>query len=65
MDSVDIVHNGIPLDVFKPLPKKRQIAYMSRRRPAEIENSFRVIAVFVVLQLSFNRICNFVCIYNP
>ena len=37
LDSVDIVHNGIPLDVFKPLSKKRQIAYMSRKRPVEIE----------------------------
>jgi len=35
--DVPIVHNGIPLDVFKPAPKKLQIAYMPRKRFAELE----------------------------
>ena len=35
--DVPVVHNGIPLDVFKPAEKRLQIAYMPRKRPAELE----------------------------
>lgn len=35
--EVPVIHNAIPLDVFKPAKKKLQIAYMPRKRPFELD----------------------------
>ena len=35
--DVPVIHNAIPLDVFKPAKKKLQIAYMPRKRPFELD----------------------------
>jgi len=46
-DEVPIVHYAIPLDVFKPREKRLQVAYMPRKRAAELEfirNLFRRIS---------------------
>ena len=36
-NDIPVIHNGIPLDVFKPGRKKLQIAYMPRKRPLELD----------------------------
>lgn len=46
-DEVPIVHYAIPLDVFKPLEKRLQIAYMPRKRATEID----------FIKKLFNRVC--------
>ena len=35
--EVPVIHNAIPLDVFRPGKKKLQIAYMPRKRPFELD----------------------------
>lgn len=35
--EVPVIHNGIPLDMFRPGKKKLQIAYMPRKRPFELD----------------------------
>jgi glycosyltransferase involved in cell wall biosynthesis len=35
--EVPVIHNAIPLDVFRPAKKKLQIAYMPRKRPFELD----------------------------
>ena len=37
LDPVPVIHNAISSDLFKPLPKKLQVAFMPRKRPTEIE----------------------------
>ena len=46
--NVPVIHNGIPLNVFRPERKKLQIAYMPRKRSAEV----------VFIRNLFERLCN-------